>query len=140
MKLRSMACAISVLAFLPALGWTQACWDENPSLVPRPRDPHQVCTPQPRGGFGFWSRITSVAGCDSYVMPKYASRGYTFTARFGLPNDFNSGPRLRHYGNYLPPLPYTHPPIYPTVPGGESAAPSLEQLGAPKVSSVQIEH
>ncbi len=140
MKLTWMTTAIAVVGCVPALGWSQVCWDENPSLAARPRESHHVCTPRPRGGFGFWSWVTSVAGCDSYVMPKNASRGYTFTARFGLPNDFNSGPRLRHYVNYLPLLPYTHPPVYPTVPGGESAAPSIEQLGAPRVSRVQIEY
>lgn len=118
----------------------QLCWDENPSLVPPQRETHQVCAPRARGGFGFWTRATSLVAADSYTMPKYASRGYTYTARWGLTNDFNSGPRLRHYASYIPMVPYTHPPIYPAVPGGETAAASLQNLGAPAVSSVSIEY
>jgi len=116
----------------------QVCWDENPSLV-EPRPQHgQVCTPRPRGGFGFWSRATSVVGADSYIMPRYASRGYTYTAGFGLTNDFNSGPRLRYYVNCLPPMPSTHPPVYPPAAGGQAAG--LSQLMKLAPSSVYIEY
>lgn len=140
MRSLATAAAILVTAGCSSLVSAQLCSDENPSLLPPPREAHQVCAPRARGGFGFWSRVTSLAAADAYVMPKYAPRGYTYTARFGLVNDFNSGPRLRHYVNYLPPIPYTHPPIYPPVPGGESSAAALKELATPAGSTVQIEY
>jgi hypothetical protein len=140
MRLSALAIAWAAALAITTTASAQVCWDENPSLVAPPREAHQVCPPRARGAFGFWSRVTALGGVDSYTMPKYASRGYTFTSRFGLTNDFNSGPRLRHYVNYLPVMPYTHPPIYPPVPGGESSAASMQQLGAQVGGSVQIEY
>jgi hypothetical protein len=128
-----------ILSALACCGSAQLCWDENPSLVPPKKDPQQVCAPRARGGFGFWTRATSLVGADSYVMPKYASRGYTFTAQFGVQNDFNSPPRLLHYVNYIHPVPYTHPPVYPSVPGGGNAAPGISQ-GLQKQGTVFIEY
>ncbi|MCX7625490.1 MAG: hypothetical protein N2Z21_04695 [Candidatus Sumerlaeaceae bacterium] len=140
MRRWAIAAAVLLISGTAKVVSAQLCSDENPSLVNPPRDSYQVCTPRPRGGFGFWSRVTSLAAADAYVMPKYAPRGYTYTVRIGLTNDFNSGPRLRHYVNYLPPLPYTHPPIYPPVPGGESSAAAIRDLATPASSSVQIEY
>jgi hypothetical protein len=138
MKLPVLLIASVALLSAAATVHAQVCWDENPSLVEPQRQSGQVCTPRPRGGFGFWSRATSVVGADSYTMPKYASRGYTYTAGCGLTNDFNSGPRLRHYVNYLPSMPYTHPPVYPPAAGGQAAG--LSQLMKLAPSSVYIEY
>jgi hypothetical protein len=55
--------------------------------------------------------IVGAVAVDSFVLPKVAPCGYTESSMFTM-TDFNSPPRLRHYVNYLAPLPYTHPPIY----------------------------
>ncbi|MGB9691712.1 MAG: hypothetical protein ACPL7D_06050 [Candidatus Sumerlaeaceae bacterium] len=130
---------VAVLGMAATLS-AQVCWNENPSLVPPKREPHQVCAPRARGGFGFWTRATSLVAADSYIMPKYASRGYTYTATWGLTNDFNSAPRVPQYVSFVHKVPYTHPPVYPPVPGGETAVASLRNLGAPPVTTVSIEY
>lgn len=55
--------------------------------------------------------VLGVVTVDSFVLPKFTAGGYTESSMFTM-TDFNSPPRLRHYVNYLAPLPYTHPPIY----------------------------
>lgn len=132
------ALVVAASAAIASSAWTQTCRDEQPSLVPRWRDPYHVCTPEPRGGFGFWSRATSLVGADSFLMPKYASRGFTYTARFSLANDFNSAPRLRQATTYVAPLPYTHPPIYSPQAGAQEPRTPMLQMSARE--SVFIEY
>jgi hypothetical protein len=55
--------------------------------------------------------IVGAVAVDTFVLPKVTPGGYTESSMFTM-TDFNSPPRLRHYVNYLAPLPYTHPPIY----------------------------
>lgn len=56
--------------------------------------------------------LVGAVAVDNYVIPKYSPCGYTKSSVVAATNDFNSPPKLRHYVNYLAPLPYTHPPIY----------------------------
>jgi hypothetical protein len=56
--------------------------------------------------------LVGAVAVDNYVLPKYSPCGYTKSSVVAATNDFNSPPKLRHYVNYLAPLPYTHPPIY----------------------------
>jgi len=55
--------------------------------------------------------VVGAVALDTYLAPKMAPCGYTPSSEFTM-TDFNSPPRLRHYVNYVAPLPYTHPPIY----------------------------
>jgi hypothetical protein len=55
--------------------------------------------------------LVGAVAVDTYVLPKTTHLGYTESSRFAF-TDFNSAPRLRHYKNYIAPLPYTHPPIF----------------------------
>jgi len=56
--------------------------------------------------------VVGAVAVDTYVIPKYSPCGYTKSSVIAATNDFNSAPKLRHYVNYLAPLPYSHPPIY----------------------------
>lgn len=56
--------------------------------------------------------LTAAVAVDTYLLPKYYPMGCTPRAVF-TQTDFNSPPRLLHYKNYLPPMPYTHPPVAP---------------------------
>lgn len=56
--------------------------------------------------------LVGAVAVDNYLIPKYSPCGYTKSSVVAATNDFNSPPKLRHYVNYLAPLPYTHPPIY----------------------------
>ena len=56
--------------------------------------------------------LTAAVAVDTYILPKYYPMGCTPRAVF-TQTDFNSPPRLLHYKNYLPPMPYTHPPVAP---------------------------
>ncbi len=56
--------------------------------------------------------VVGAVAVDNYVIPKYSPCGYTKSSVIAATNDFNSPPKLRHYVNYLAPLPYSHPPIY----------------------------
>jgi hypothetical protein len=59
--------------------------------------------------------MVGAVAVDTYWLPKFVSGGCTQSSIF-TQTDFNSAPRLRHYVNYLPPQPYTHPPVYEQAP------------------------
>lgn len=56
--------------------------------------------------------VVGAVAVDTYVIPKYSPVGYTKSSAMAATNDFNTPPKLRNYVNYLPPVPYSHPPIY----------------------------
>lgn len=107
---------MSVTLLLLGLSLWAQC-PENASLAPaqwRSRDGMEVRVG--RGGYGFWTRVLTPTTVDSYVMTKYAPSGATPSALWGCSTDFNSPPRIRQYAVYVPPLPYTHPPVYAPLP------------------------
>ena len=55
--------------------------------------------------------LVGAVAVDTYYLPKFVPGGCTLSSKFTM-TDFNSPPRLQYYRNYLPPLPYTHPPVY----------------------------
>lgn len=74
--------------------------------------------------------VLGVVTVDTFVLPKFTAGGYTESSMFTM-TDFNSPPRLRHYVNYLAPLPYTHPPVYAPATGAEAAAATDGMSGMP---------
>jgi hypothetical protein len=81
--------------------------------------------------------VVGAVAVDTYVLPKCAPDGCTQSSIFTM-TDFNSPPRLRHYENYLPPMPYTHPPVYPPAVADISNIADVGQLGLP-TGKVNIE-
>jgi hypothetical protein len=65
--------------------------------------------------------VLGVVTVDTFVLPKFTAGGYTESSMFTM-TDFSSPPRLRHYVNYLAPMPYTHPPVYAPAIGTSAAA------------------
>lgn len=83
--------------------------------------------------------VVAATAIDTYLIPKVAPCGYTPSSEFTM-TDFNSPPRLRHYVNYVAPLPYTHPPIYAPstlntgdVPDTDNAAPEPDEGAIVKI-------
>lgn len=70
--------------------------------------------------------VVGAVSIDTFVLPKFSPTGYTESSMFTM-TDFNSPPRLRHYVNYLAPLPYTHPPIYEPAARGANELPKTER-------------
>ncbi len=73
--------------------------------------------------------VVAATAIDTYLIPKVNPCGYTPSAEFTM-TDFNSPPRLRHYVNYVAPLPYTHPPIYAPATLNTGAHPNTENAQA----------
>jgi hypothetical protein len=86
--------------------------------------------------------VVGAVSIDTFVLPKLSPTGYTESSIFTM-TDFNSPPRLRHYVNYLAPLPYTHPPIYEPAARGANELPKTaraEGVAAYTAETVSLEN
>lgn len=82
--------------------------------------------------------VVGAVAIDTFVLPKVAPCGYTQSSKFTM-TDFNSPPRLRHYVNYLAPLPYTHPPIYGPADPNANVLPGEKVIEPETVETVSID-
>jgi hypothetical protein len=80
--------------------------------------------------------LVGAVAVDTYWLPRVCPQGYTERGLF-TNTDFNSPPRLRHYVNYLAPMPYTHPPVYQQSPvlmkPHEAKSPYVQRIVSGKV-------
>lgn len=80
-----------------------------------------------------------VVAMDTYVMPKYSPGGCTPTSLFTM-TDFNSPPRLLHYKNYLPPMPYTHPPVMPSAKAPFQVTQGPDMPSSVRTGAISVEY